>query len=152
MCSKIKTLSNAIGGEGFYTMQTAGIKEWMLESLLDEDDLTEFMIVYDYKEINNDEVEGEVQLLTAALFNSRRPEICYKAVGSLVDRASDSRSEGLGSMPEATKYPPSIHGFHAEIVEVEIGGVAIYRSIGEFRRAKSYCHQYGAQGQRQAYF
>ncbi|GFY01703.1 hypothetical protein TNCV_2608861 [Trichonephila clavipes] len=41
--------------------------------------------------------------------------------------------------------------FHAEIVEVEIGGVAIYRPFGEFRRAKSYCHLYGAQGQRQVY-
>ncbi|GFX93485.1 hypothetical protein TNCV_1094251 [Trichonephila clavipes] len=36
--------------------------------------------------------------------------------------------------------------FHAEIVEVEIGGVAIYRPFGEFGRAKSYCHLYGAQG------
>ncbi|GFV41198.1 hypothetical protein TNCV_2979521 [Trichonephila clavipes] len=34
-----------------------------------------------------------------------------------------------------------------EIVEVEIGGVAIYHPFGEFRRAKSYCHLYGAQGQ-----
>ncbi|GFW24218.1 hypothetical protein TNCV_1847771 [Trichonephila clavipes] len=42
--------------------------------------------------------------------------------------------------------------FNAEIVEVEIGGVTIYRPFGEFRRAKSYCHLYGAQGQRQAYF
>ncbi|GFU64244.1 hypothetical protein TNCV_3927251 [Trichonephila clavipes] len=25
-------------------------------------------------------------------------------------------------------------------MEVEIGGVAIYRPFGEFRRAKSYCH------------
>ncbi|GFW61474.1 hypothetical protein TNCV_347221 [Trichonephila clavipes] len=33
-------------------------------------------------------------------------------------RASDSRPEGLGSMPDATTYPPSTHGFHAEIVEV----------------------------------
>ncbi|GFW98932.1 hypothetical protein TNCV_4655591 [Trichonephila clavipes] len=41
--------------------------------------------------------------------------------------------------------------FHAEIVEVEIVGVAIYRPVGEFCRAKSYCHMYGAQGQRQAY-
>ncbi|GFV03774.1 hypothetical protein TNCV_1877221 [Trichonephila clavipes] len=41
--------------------------------------------------------------------------------------------------------------FHAEIVEGEIGGVAIYHPFGEFRRAKSYCHLYGAQGQRQAY-
>ncbi|GFW89187.1 uncharacterized protein TNCV_2686201 [Trichonephila clavipes] len=41
-----------------------------------------------------------------------------------------------------------------EIVEVEIGGVAIYLPFEEFRRANSYCHLYGAQGlgQRQAYF
>ncbi|GFX00388.1 uncharacterized protein TNCV_4680631 [Trichonephila clavipes] len=44
---------------------------------------------------------------------------------------------------------PSVH---AEIVEVEVGGVAIYRPFGKFRRGKSYCHLYGAQGQRQAYF
>ncbi|GFY26262.1 hypothetical protein TNCV_24621 [Trichonephila clavipes] len=73
---------------------------------------------------------------------------------SLVVKASDSRPEGLGSMPDATKYPPSTHGSHGKIVEVEIGGVAIYRPFGEFRRANSYCHLYGAQGlgQRQAYF
>ncbi|GFX64487.1 hypothetical protein TNCV_4043771 [Trichonephila clavipes] len=41
---------------------------------------------------------------------------------------------------------------NVKIVEVEIGGVAIYRPFEEFRRAKSYCHLYGAQGQRQAYF
>ncbi|GFV01004.1 hypothetical protein TNCV_1078981, partial [Trichonephila clavipes] len=28
----------------------------------------------------------------------------------------------------------------------------IYRTFREFRRANSYCHLYGAQGQRQAYF
>ncbi|GFW35939.1 hypothetical protein TNCV_1927681 [Trichonephila clavipes] len=66
------------------------------------------------------------------------------AVGSLVVRALGSRPEGLGSMPDATKYSPSIHG-------VEICGVAIYCPFGEFRRAKSYSHLYGAQGQRQAY-
>ncbi|GFT03396.1 hypothetical protein TNCV_2985601 [Trichonephila clavipes] len=77
-----------------------------------------------------------------------------KAVDSLVVRASDSKSEGLGSMPNATKYHPSTHEFHAKIVDVAIGGVAIYRPFGEFRRANSYCHLYGAQGlgQRQAYF
>ncbi|GFX33656.1 hypothetical protein TNCV_1933231 [Trichonephila clavipes] len=32
------------------------------------------------------------------------------AVGSLVVRASDSRQEGMCSMPDATKYPPSTHG------------------------------------------
>ncbi|GFT63084.1 hypothetical protein TNCV_705161 [Trichonephila clavipes] len=31
------------------------------------------------------------------------------AVGSLVVRASGSRPKGLGSMPDATKYPPSTH-------------------------------------------
>ncbi|GFV23554.1 hypothetical protein TNCV_1906821 [Trichonephila clavipes] len=74
-------------------------------------------------------------------------------MGSLVVRASDSGPEGLDSKPGATKYPPSTRGFHAEIVEVEIGGVAIYRLFGEFLRAKSYCHLYGAQGlgQQQVY-
>ncbi|GFX81748.1 hypothetical protein TNCV_317521 [Trichonephila clavipes] len=47
------------------------------------------------------------------------------------------------------EYFPPLQ-IHAEIVEVEIGGVAIYRPFGEFRRAKSYGHLYGAQGQRQA--
>ncbi|GFS83355.1 hypothetical protein TNCV_600841 [Trichonephila clavipes] len=61
----------------------------------------------------------------------------------VVVRASDSRPEGMGSMPDATKYPPRTHGFLAEIVEVEISGVAIYRPFGEFRRAKSYCRLYG---------
>ncbi|GFW40129.1 hypothetical protein TNCV_5118121 [Trichonephila clavipes] len=75
-------------------------------------------------------------------------------MGSLVVWASDSRPEGLGSMPDATKYPPSTHGFHAKIEEVEISGVTIYRPFGEFRRDNSYCHLFGAQGlgQRQAYF
>ncbi|GFX18528.1 hypothetical protein TNCV_3371011 [Trichonephila clavipes] len=51
------------------------------------------------------------------------------------------------------KYPPSTHGFHAKIVEVDIGGVAIYRPFREFHRANT-CHLYGAQGlgQRQPYF
>ncbi|GFY30240.1 hypothetical protein TNCV_3091471 [Trichonephila clavipes] len=49
------------------------------------------------------------------------------------------------------EYSPPLQ-FLAEIVDMEIGGVAIYCSFGEFHRAKSYCHLYGAQGQRQAYF
>ncbi|GFS59966.1 hypothetical protein TNCV_3957591 [Trichonephila clavipes] len=36
-----------------------------------------------------------------------------RAVGSLVVRASDSRPEGLGSMLNVTKYPPSAHGVRA---------------------------------------
>ncbi|GFX49986.1 RNase H domain-containing protein [Trichonephila clavipes] len=48
-------------------------------------------------------------------------------------------------------WSPEVHG---KIVEVEIGGGAIYRPFAEFLRAKTCCHLYGAQGlgQRQAYF
>ncbi|GFW94757.1 uncharacterized protein TNCV_4247971 [Trichonephila clavipes] len=45
-------------------------------------------------------------------------------MGSLVVRASDSRPEGLGSMPDATKYPPSTHGF----------GLAIHPNDHQARR------------------
>ncbi|GFV33791.1 uncharacterized protein TNCV_2411721 [Trichonephila clavipes] len=37
----------------------------------------------------------------------------HRAMGTLVVRASDFRPEGLGSMPDATKYPPSTHGVRA---------------------------------------
>ncbi|GFU85036.1 uncharacterized protein TNCV_1552991 [Trichonephila clavipes] len=59
----------------------------------------------------------------------------------------ESRVQGTG------EYFPPLQ-FHAKIVEVEIGGVAIYRPLGEFHRANSYCHLNGDQGlgQRQAYF
>ncbi|GFW47868.1 hypothetical protein TNCV_2400551 [Trichonephila clavipes] len=49
-------------------------------------------------------------------------------------------------MPDATKYPPSTHGSHGKIVEVEIGDVVVYHPFGKFCRANSYCHLYGAQG------
>ncbi|GFT06291.1 hypothetical protein TNCV_2990611 [Trichonephila clavipes] len=59
------------------------------------------------------------------------------AMGSLVVRASDSRPEGLGSMPDATKDPPSTHGFTCRNCGGgDRGRVAIYRPFGEFRRAK----------------
>ncbi|GFW85679.1 uncharacterized protein TNCV_853291 [Trichonephila clavipes] len=37
----------------------------------------------------------------------------FAAVGNLVARASDSRPDGLGSMPDATKYPQSTQGVRA---------------------------------------
>ncbi|GFU93521.1 uncharacterized protein TNCV_947631 [Trichonephila clavipes] len=60
---------------------------------------------------------------------------------------AESRVQGTG------EYFPPLQ-FHAKNVVVETGGVAIYRLFGEFCRANSYCHLYGAQGpgQRQAYF
>ncbi|GFX17799.1 uncharacterized protein TNCV_2292481 [Trichonephila clavipes] len=60
---------------------------------------------------------------------------------------AESRVLGTG------EYFPPIQ-FHGKIGEGEIGGGAIYCSFGEFLRAKSYCHLYGAQdlGKRQAYF
>ncbi|GFV90998.1 uncharacterized protein TNCV_1248851 [Trichonephila clavipes] len=54
------------------------------------------------------------------------------AVGSLVVRASDSRPEGLGSMLDVTKYPPSAHGFTCRNCGGgDRGRVAIYRPFGE---------------------
>ncbi|GFS51502.1 uncharacterized protein TNCV_549471 [Trichonephila clavipes] len=54
------------------------------------------------------------------------------AVGSLVVRASDSRPEGLGSMLDVTKYPPSTHGFTCRNCGGgDRGRVAIYRPFGE---------------------
>ncbi|GFY29949.1 putative DD41D transposase [Trichonephila clavipes] len=48
-----------------------------------------------------------------------------KSVGSLVVRASDSRPEGLGSMPDATKYPPSTQG-----VPVLVGPKVLWAESG----------------------
>ncbi|GFX76772.1 uncharacterized protein TNCV_1952131 [Trichonephila clavipes] len=64
---------------------------------------------------------------------SPMPEIIFKmAVGSLVVRASDSRPEGLGSMLDVTKYPPSAHGFTCRNCGGgDRGRVAIYRPFGE---------------------
>ncbi|GFS60199.1 uncharacterized protein TNCV_2827061 [Trichonephila clavipes] len=59
---------------------------------------------------------------------------------SLLPLWAESQAQGTG------EYFPPLQ-FHAEIVDVEIGGVAIYHSFGEFRRAKLYCHLYGAKGQ-----
>ncbi|GFU81908.1 uncharacterized protein TNCV_2537171 [Trichonephila clavipes] len=44
------------------------------------------------------------------------------AVGSLVVRASDSKPEGLGSMPDANKYPPSTLGVRYEYALVKSVG------------------------------
>ncbi|GFV76319.1 hypothetical protein TNCV_4412981 [Trichonephila clavipes] len=102
------------------------------------------------------------------------------AVGSLVVRASDSRPEGLDSMLDVTKYPPSAQGVGVNqwvrslvglftsagtgeyIPPLQFtcrncgggdrGRVAIYRPFWEVSLSlKSHCHLYGAQGQRQAY-
>ncbi|GFU63405.1 uncharacterized protein TNCV_44511 [Trichonephila clavipes] len=62
--------------------------------------------------------------------------VLIKSVGPKVLWA-ESRVPGTG------EYFPPIQ-FHAKIVEVEIGGVAIYRPFEEFRRANSYCHLFQA--------
>ncbi|GFW92815.1 uncharacterized protein TNCV_1736081 [Trichonephila clavipes] len=64
--------------------------------------------------------------------------VLVKSVGPKVLWA-ESRVQGTG------EYFPPLQA-HGKIVEVEIGGVAIYCSFGEFRRANSYCHLYDAQG------
>ncbi|GFV37693.1 hypothetical protein TNCV_2708081 [Trichonephila clavipes] len=48
-----------------------------------------------------------------------------RAVGSLVLRASDCKPESLGSMPDATKFPPSTH----EYVLVKSVGSKVLRAV-----------------------
>ncbi|GFT81454.1 hypothetical protein TNCV_3673211 [Trichonephila clavipes] len=78
--------------------------------------------------------------LQSALSNdivALHPDLCNRAVGSLVVRASDSRPESLGSMPDTTKHPPSTHGFTCRNCGGgDRGRVAIYRLFGELHRAK----------------
>ncbi|GFW05880.1 DDE_3 domain-containing protein [Trichonephila clavipes] len=87
------------------------------------------------------------------------------AVSSLVVRTSDSRPEGLGSMPEATKYPTNSHEIRARLIsgsevfwaesqEQKTGEYFPFRSncgggnrwcrhlssLREFQQANSYCH------------
>ncbi|GFT66410.1 o-acyltransferase like protein [Trichonephila clavipes] len=71
--------------------------------------------------------------------------VLVKSVGPKALRA-ESRVQGTG------EYFPLLQSL-GKIVEVEIGGVAIYSPFEEFRRANSNCHLYGAQGlgQRQHY-
>ncbi|GFV96326.1 uncharacterized protein TNCV_2869051 [Trichonephila clavipes] len=85
----------------------------------------------------------------------------FQQLQNLAQKYAFLRSEVISSMDELNldqtpqdinKEEFQLEHSHAEIVVVEIGGVAIYRLFEEFRRAKSYCHLYGAQGQRQAYF
>ncbi|GFT12520.1 uncharacterized protein TNCV_5093281 [Trichonephila clavipes] len=64
--------------------------------------------------------------------------VLVKSVGPKVLWA-ESRVQGTG------EYFSPLQS-HDKIVEVEIGGVAIYRPFGEFRLANSYYHLYGAQG------
>ncbi|GFU03315.1 uncharacterized protein TNCV_3338341 [Trichonephila clavipes] len=72
--------------------------------------------------------------------------VLVKSVGPKVLWA-ESRVQGTGEYFRPLQ-------FHGKIVEVEIGGVAIYCPFGEFLRENSFCHLYGAQGlgQLQAYF
>ncbi|GFW82897.1 uncharacterized protein TNCV_3494671 [Trichonephila clavipes] len=81
--------------------------------------------------------------------NTLRVHTEYVLVKSGIPKGlwAESQVQGTG------EYFPPLQS-NGKIVEVEIGGVAIYRPFGVFRRANSYCHLYGAQGlgQRQTYF
>ncbi|GFV54278.1 uncharacterized protein TNCV_4365531 [Trichonephila clavipes] len=56
----------------------------------------------------------------------------FWSVDLIVVRASDSRPEGLGSMLDVTKYPPSAHGFTCRNCGGgDRGRVAIYRPFEE---------------------
>ncbi|GFS84327.1 hypothetical protein TNCV_4605461 [Trichonephila clavipes] len=70
-------------------------------------------------------------------------QIIYKngyTGSNLTQNHSRSQSEIQGDLHKGTgEYFPPLQS-HGKIVEVEIGGVAIYRPFGEFRQANSYCH------------
>ncbi|GFU19457.1 uncharacterized protein TNCV_4371361 [Trichonephila clavipes] len=59
-------------------------------------------------------------------------------------KSVDRKSCGLSHERRDWRIFPSPSVYE---VEVEIGGVALYRPFGEFRRAKLHGHLYGAQGQ-----
>ncbi|GFV53025.1 uncharacterized protein TNCV_1460931 [Trichonephila clavipes] len=58
---------------------------------------------------------------------------------------------GLITSAETGEYFPPLQFTCRNCGSGDRGRVAIYRPFGEFRRAKSHCHLYGAQGQREAY-
>ncbi|GFY16637.1 uncharacterized protein TNCV_2787631 [Trichonephila clavipes] len=58
---------------------------------------------------------------------------------------------GLGQICDSSKNKKSLKFTCRNCGGGDRGRVAIYRPFGEFRRFKSHCHLYGAQGQRQAY-
>ncbi|GFW17066.1 transposon Ty3-G Gag-Pol polyprotein [Trichonephila clavipes] len=71
----------------------------MDSSPLDKEDLIEFMTVYDNKEVDNDEVKSEIQILTADLIRKRAKNFykiidlreggfCYHAIRARVQRSS----------------------------------------------------------------
>ncbi|GFU39605.1 transposable element Tcb2 transposase [Trichonephila clavipes] len=76
--------------------------------------------------------ELKIQHDNASLAAQKESVKRKRAVGSLVVRASDSKPEGLGSMLDVTKYPPSAHGFTCRNCGGgDRGRVAIYRPFGE---------------------
>ncbi|GFW88028.1 uncharacterized protein TNCV_217001 [Trichonephila clavipes] len=75
--------------------------------------------------------------------NAHRVQTEYVLVTSLGPKVLRAESQEQGTR----EYFPPLQ-FNAKIVECEIGGVAIYGPFGEFLRDNSYCHLYGAQGQK----
>ncbi|GFY20500.1 hypothetical protein TNCV_211321 [Trichonephila clavipes] len=70
--------------------------------------------------------------------NGKREQILWKCL-SLRSLWAESRVQGdLGEFPLIQS--------HDKIEEVDIGGITIYHPFGEFRRANSYSHLYGAYG------
>ncbi|GFV76344.1 hypothetical protein TNCV_4413231 [Trichonephila clavipes] len=88
----------------------------------------EFHITHEYKIENRSYLTGEGFIksskvvsagsnLLFLLQNFLVVRVCYhfllEAVDSLMVRASDARPDGLGSIPDANKYPPSTPGVRA---------------------------------------
>ncbi|GFX95637.1 hypothetical protein TNCV_4885631 [Trichonephila clavipes] len=85
-------------------------------------------------------------------FDVRCHQIPFEYTRSMCSLNQWVRSHvGLVTSSGTGEYFPPLHFSCRNCGGGDRGGVAIYRPFGEFRRFKSYCHLYGAQGQRQAY-
>ncbi|GFX95910.1 hypothetical protein TNCV_2084901 [Trichonephila clavipes] len=77
----------------------------------------------------------KTRMTTNAHPKSIQTQATIKKMKSLISKESSPTQRFIES-----KLGKSPGTFNAEIVEVEIDAVAIYRPFGEFRRAKSYCN------------
>ncbi|GFT17204.1 hypothetical protein TNCV_4739111 [Trichonephila clavipes] len=112
----------------------------------DVEDFLKLLTFSDNKEVFTDEVEG-IQLFLSVI------TIRDCNIGAKVQyRYSGFLDLNTGKPVVEIVEKERKRSLHAEIVEVEIEVVSpSFVPSGNFAELKSYCHLYGAQGQRQAY-
>ncbi|GFT59074.1 uncharacterized protein TNCV_186521 [Trichonephila clavipes] len=114
-----KVIENWTSGLDYIRASHGSPMPEIISKITREHETTPLRVKEDIEDVLS-ELGNEVQRLHLLVETSRTlllsASCCcllYGAVGSLVVRASDSRPEGLGSMLDVTKYPPSAHGVRA---------------------------------------